>query len=158
MQTHQLRRASIGQPLNILNKLLIGVYLGPQHILLSVSIVKPFSIDCLLIIVIPQQGNDESSVLIVGHTAPVVALSSQVDEGLEGDLAADHAVQVDSKLAAADTQVAVSEFVGDVPAQWAVFAALLDHCVEEAQAVEQAFEGFGVDARLEEVAVAHRVR
>ena len=108
-------------------------------------------LDHLNIDELAQNGHEQTPVSAVRHAATVVALAEQIVECGERQVLV--LVQEHLQLPQADAQVGLVELVGDVPAEGAELAALLDEGVEEAEAEEEFAPRHGLVAVVEEVEV-----
>lgn len=100
-----------------------------------------------------QKGQEASSIVLVGDSSSIIALSDEIFQGIERYLIV-HVVKVYLELSAADSQVTLGELIGDVPAQGSVLSSLLDESVEEAKTVDQFLEGFGMEAAFVKLLIA----
>mmetsp|Transcript_372 Transcript_372/g.699 ORF Transcript_372/g.699 Transcript_372/m.699 type:complete len:251 (-) Transcript_372:1384-2136(-) len=103
-----------------------------------------------------EDDGHQPSVLVLSHSAAVVALSGEVVEGVEGHLLG-VLVNENQELSGADSEVGLVELVLDVPAEGAEEPSLLDEGVEEAEAEEHLPEDPGLGARLEPLLVGDGV-
>lgn len=90
-------------------------------------------VEDLFIVVVRKEGGQETAILVICDLASVVALASQILECIERSLVR-VLVEEDAQLPDTDSEVIVSELIGDVPAKGAELSALLNDGMEEAEA------------------------
>lgn len=98
---------------------------------------------------------NESHVLVVSDTTPVVDFSSQIVQHLVGHFLV--LVKQHHQLALAHEQVFVRELIGNVPADGSELPPILNDRVEEAKSENQLFEKFWLLADVKLVIVQSRI-
>lgn len=100
-----------------------------------------------------QKSQEASSVVLISHSPSIITLSDEILQGVERYLVV-HVVKVDLELPAADSQVTLSKFIGNVPSQSSVLPSFLDESVEEAKTVDQLLERLGMEATFVKFLIA----
>lgn len=110
--------------------------------------------DHIGVVVVFDDDGDESAVFVVSDSAPLVALACELEQRLEGNVFG-LLVDVHAHLLDGYAQVAIREFLRDVPSDRTKHPSLLNYSMEETQSLNHSLEFLWFTTSFKEIHVRY---